>query len=701
MYDELIAHKSRKVRRFLKIEGFNTDFTLKNFTKSFQAADAGFIADFKLRFQAELERWLERDEKHYDMWERKMTPAEKRVLVTKLFGGVYRQHKKELDPKSNDYNPKLPSSLRRFFEKTGNLVRVDGKDLEKITPQAVPDFCIAGSDESGCETPLSSDFEDSIHGLSSSGVSDSIHGSSWGSSGEDELSLEGGSDDDDLPEKASAKSGKQKRAEQRSQDRAILRKKFDEEQEAASKSKKSSQEAISKSKKPTNNKAINDHFKVAKASAPVAKSRAPHSPCGLSYVPQGAVAQISGHEPGQNFEDDPSEAVGRSIMRRWNDGTWNHEVVVGCSAVVYVGDSIDFRFDDQCFYKGKVALISGAIKIWGGRHVDKDLVAVHYQDGDKFAHVLTSDNFEHSSFTGDVGNWQFSDNHPKWKVALEKPEDRNYCTKNKSSEATHAFLRLEDFGDGSNHDENQNSWFFIDDRAFLRNQLEILHEIKFKTFLEKNELEVKMEPPSGWCGHHCGGTQLESYFSDMDCAGFFSKELMLLHSFVVFLVKALREGTHDFASARMLESALCSQEKQVPITVQDSDDDSKPSGLTRRKVGAFETWKTNIERRATTIESALSSHGQKTLPSSSGAWFDADYDLRAIARAIKIECVLVSRGRLEAQVYLPDCTVRTVPLDQVRTQVGGMVIIFNGTNHFDSVLPKKKERGKELGAAEN
>ena len=97
-------------------------------------------------------------------------------------------------------------------------------------------------------------------------------------------------------------------------------------------------------------------------------------------------------------------------------------------------------------------------------------------------------------------------------MALEKPEDRNYCTKNKSSEATHAFLRLEDFGDGSNHDENQNSWFFIDDRAFLRNQLEILHEIKFKTFLEKNELEVKMEPPSGWCGHHCGGTQFESYF---------------------------------------------------------------------------------------------------------------------------------------------------------------------------------------------
>lgn len=676
MYDELTAHKSRKVRRYLKLEGADTHFTLKNYTKSFQAADAGFIADFKARYQMWLQAWLEKDKKNYELWEKKTAASQKRILVTEAFGDIYRAYQKELDPKSDEFNPNLQESLGRFFEKTGTAVRIDGEELGKITPQAVPNFCIANSDDSGCSTPQSSDFR------SDPDESESFCDSSNGSSADDEFSSESESE---AAEKLTVKlkSGKQKEAEERGRNRAELRKEHEKELEL----------------KPQLKEAKKTSKKKSSTEAAQKKPSALSAHCGLSHVPHGATALISGHEPGPRFDEDPSEAVGRSIML-CDKGIWQHYNVEGCSAAACEGDEIVFNFGNREWYAGHVASFSRQMDVWDGSQKDADLstfFAVHYDDGDKFAHALTSDKFEHSSGSpGDIGNWKFGDECPKWKLALEKPVDQYLSASSKSGENKHAFLRQQDFGDGSSHDAGQSSWFYIDDKRLVEGQVRIIFDAKFRTFQKENQLEIKRERPNGWCGHLCGGTQLLAFFPilaplEIDTTGF-SPEEVAMHSSVTILVRALRQGTDEIAFARVNESASSSGELQVPITVQDSDEEAPASSFTRRRLSAVDTWKANITKRAAKIESALCSHGRGVLPLSSGAWFDADYDLRAIARATDIECVLVTQGRLEAQVYSPDCKLRVLPLDQVRSLVGGMAILFNGTDHFDSLVPMQNQR---------
>jgi len=88
-----------------------------------------------------------------------MTANKKRVLLTTMMGDIYRDFKKQSSPTSPNFKPELRHQLRRYFEKTGCLVRIDGEKLDKITPQALPNFEIAGSGESGCETPETTDLD--------------------------------------------------------------------------------------------------------------------------------------------------------------------------------------------------------------------------------------------------------------------------------------------------------------------------------------------------------------------------------------------------------------------------------------------------------------------------------------------------------------------------------------------------------------
>ena len=116
-----------------------------------------------------------------------MTANKKRVLLTTMMGDIYRDFKKQSSPTSPNFKPELRHQLRRYFEKTGCLVRIDGEKLDKITPQALPNFEIAGSGECGCETPETTDLDNDES--YSSNDDDEDEDEAPGSSDDNELSV--------------------------------------------------------------------------------------------------------------------------------------------------------------------------------------------------------------------------------------------------------------------------------------------------------------------------------------------------------------------------------------------------------------------------------------------------------------------------------------------------------------------------------
>jgi len=158
MYDNLLAHMDRRIRLKMRRNGVDTTTTPENNTSTFQAADAGAIQHVSEMRTKWLEKYCDEDVANLEKFESKMTASEKRILLTKMMGDIYRELKKKGSPSSPDFEEAFRAQMTRYFEKTGCHVRIDGLGLEKITPQALPGFEIAESGDSGCSTPESTDF---------------------------------------------------------------------------------------------------------------------------------------------------------------------------------------------------------------------------------------------------------------------------------------------------------------------------------------------------------------------------------------------------------------------------------------------------------------------------------------------------------------------------------------------------------------
>ena len=93
IFDQLDAHTDKISRRFLYQQGVDTIYTPERLTPWFQAADAGKIAATKSLKENFLEAWLDADPANFDLWETDMSAKERRILVTKIFGAIYRANR--------------------------------------------------------------------------------------------------------------------------------------------------------------------------------------------------------------------------------------------------------------------------------------------------------------------------------------------------------------------------------------------------------------------------------------------------------------------------------------------------------------------------------------------------------------------------------------------------------------------------------
>jgi hypothetical protein len=124
-----------------------------------QKINARYVPGRKHLVGVEFEKWLEDDE-HLDVWENGKLPAwEKRVLITKFVGGAW-------ELMSTKYN------LAQYFEKTGNLLTLDGSEDAKVNIEGLPNYkppppeCVIPTSpigalevELGPEPNISSDLE--------------------------------------------------------------------------------------------------------------------------------------------------------------------------------------------------------------------------------------------------------------------------------------------------------------------------------------------------------------------------------------------------------------------------------------------------------------------------------------------------------------------------------------------------------------
>ena len=321
---------------------------------------------------------------------------------------------------------------------------------------------------------------------------------------------------------------------------------------------------------------------------------------------------------------------------------WRHAVVIGNSYDAVIGDRVEFAFakesgDTPSWYRGKIVEKAKVMKVFkcAWDHESEEpgagLSHVQFDDGDLFLMNLSSEKFQATSSTSimptSMGMWRFSGD-----VAY-----KSRLKVNASADIFSVFLASAAFGDGSSPPHGDYlTWFYVDDKSFLNSQRMAIFNASFDTFKRRTNMKVSTEIGDGWCGYRTGERQLQ--FLDGDDVGSFVSTAKVLVSALSSL------NNNPLAEAFASASEAASKGPVEPgIEIHDSSDDDRPVTLKMkselsRHDRLVRNYKDLLDNRSSIINAALERYSSTFLPSDSGAWFDADFDLRAIAYSKNITC---------------------------------------------------------------